>query len=160
MSKPSTTPIPPGYHSLTMHLGIKGGAAAYIDFLKNAFGAEEITRSPGPGGKLMHAQMRIGDSMLMFADDFTAEFGLPPLAEGRLPFVIHLYVPDADAAWNRAVAAGCKVMMPLSDQFWGDRYGHVQDPFGMTWAIAAHTMDYTPEEMMENMQKAMAGGHP
>ena len=159
MSKPATSPIPAGYHALTLHLAVKG-AAAYIDFLKNAFSAEEISRSPGPGGKIMHAQMKIGDSMLMFADDFSAEFGLPPLAEGRLPLVIHLYVPDADAAWNRAVAAGCTVTMPIADQFWGDRYGHVRDPFGMEWAIASHTVDYTPEEVAANMQQAMAGGHP
>src|SRR5271157_4657053 len=102
MAKPAS-PIPCGFHSLTAHLSVNG-AAAYIDFLQRAFNAIEIDRSPGPGGKLMHAEVRIGDSLLMFADDFTAEFGLPPLAEGRLPFQLHLYVPDADATWNQAVA--------------------------------------------------------
>src|SRR5271165_2859599 len=114
----ATSPIPAGFHSLTPHLAIQGvtttgggklGAAQYIDFLKRAFGAEEISRSPGPGGKLMHAQVRIGDSFLMFSDDFGADFGMPPLAQGRLPFHLNLYVPDADAIWAQALAAGCEV---------------------------------------------------
>jgi PhnB protein len=157
----STTPIPPGFHSLTPHLAVKKGAAAYIDFLKKAFGAEELSRSPGPGGKLMHALVKIGDSMLMFADDFAEEFHMPPLAEGRMPFVLNLYVPDADKTYAQAVAAGCEVAMPLSDQFWGDRYGHVKDPFGITWAIATHKEDLTPEEIQQRAAKAMTGGgHP
>lgn len=154
----AANPIPPGFHSLTPHLSIKG-AAAYIDFLKRAFHAEEISRSPGPGGKLMHALVRIGDSMLMFADDFAAEFGMPPLAQGRLPFGLHLYVPDADATWNEALAAGCEVVVPISDQFWGDRYGHVRDPFGMIWAISTRKEDLTPAELQERGAKAFAGGH-
>src|SRR5215469_3662965 len=103
MPNPASSPIPPGFHSLTIHLMVKD-AAGYIDFLKNAFGATEIRRSPAPGGKLMHAQVQIGDSMLMFADDFSAEMHLPPLAEGRMPFVINLYVPDADSTWKQALA--------------------------------------------------------
>jgi uncharacterized glyoxalase superfamily protein PhnB len=157
MPKPAS-PIPPGFHSLTAHLSVNG-AAAYIDFLKRAFNAIEIDRSPGPGGKLIHAEVRIGDSLLMFADDFTAEFGLPPLAEGRLPFQLHLYVPDADGAWNQAVAAGCEVVMPIADQFWGDRYGHVRDPFGFLWSIATRKEDLTPEELQERQAKAFGGGH-
>jgi uncharacterized glyoxalase superfamily protein PhnB len=157
MPKPAN-PIPPGFHSLTAHLSVNG-AAAYIDFLQRAFNAIEIDRSPGPGGKLMHAEVRIGDSLLMFADDFTAEFGLPPLAEGRLPFQLHLYVPDADATWNQAVAAGCEVIMPIADQFWGDRYGHVRDPFGFLWSIATRKEDLTPEELQERQAKAFGGGH-
>src|SRR5438128_2458942 len=94
-------PIPPGFHSLTPHLNVQG-AAKYIEFLQRAFGGVEIHRSPGPGGKLMHATVRIGDSMLMFADDFSEEFHMPPFATGNLPFVINLYVEDADAAWERA----------------------------------------------------------
>jgi PhnB protein len=153
----STTPIPAGYHSLTAHLCIDG-AARYIDFLKNAFGAVEISRSPGPGGKLMHAQVRIGDSLLMFNDDFGGQFGLPPLAQGRLPFHLNLYVPDADATWAQALAAGCEATMPLADQFWGDRYGQVRDPFGISWAIATHIEDPTPAEMQERAAKAF-GAH-
>src|ERR1017187_4667490 len=141
MSK-SANPIPPGFHSLTAQLSVNG-AAAYIDFLKRAFNAVEIARSPGPGGKLIHVEMRIGDSLLMFA----AEFGLPPLAEGRLPFILHLYVPDADATWNQAVAAGCEVLMPISHQFWGDRYAHVRDLFGFLWSIATRKEELTPKEL-------------
>ena len=158
MSKP-VTPIPPGYHSLTPHLNVEG-AAAYIDFLTRAFGAVEIARSPGPGGKLMHVLMRIGDSMLMFADDLSAEFGMPPHVRGNLPFVLSLYVPDADATWAQALAAGCQVKHPIADQFWGDRYGQVSDPFGMTWAIATHKEALTPQEMQERGAKAFGAGHP
>jgi len=112
-------PIPPGFHTLTAHLAVNG-AAKYIDFLTKAFGATEVNRAPGPGGKLMHALVKIGDSLLMFADIFP-EFGSPPIALGHWPIVLTLYVPDADAAFKRAVDAGCTVSMPLSDQFWGDR---------------------------------------
>ena len=156
MPKPAS-PIPPGFHSLTAQLSVNG-AVAYIDFLKRAFNAVEVARSPGPGGKLMHVEMRIGDSLLMFADDFSAEFGMPPLAVGRFPFILHLYVPDADATWNQAVAAGCEVLMPIADQFWGDRYGHVRDPFGFLWSIATRKEDLTPEELRERQVKAFRGG--
>ena len=158
MSK-AANPVPPGFHTVTPHLSVKG-AAAYIDFLKRAFNAVEIARSAGPGGKLMHVEMRIGDSTIMFADDFAAEFGMPPLATGRLPIHLHLYVPDADATWNQALAAGCQATMPISDQFWGDRYGHVTDPFGISWAIATRKEDLTHDEMMERQAKAFAAGHP
>lgn len=158
MSTP-VNPIPPGFHSLTAHLSVNG-AAAYIDFLKRAFDAVEISRSPGPGGKLMHVNMRIGDTMLMFNDDFAAEFGMPPLAQGRLPFTMNLYVPDADATWAQAIAAGCEVTMPIGDQFWGDRYGHVRDPFGISWAIGSRKENLTLQEMQERMAKAFGGGHP
>src|SRR6185503_14220983 len=118
----ATHAIPPGYHSLTSHLSVDG-AAKYIDFLKVAFGATEIARAPGPDGRLMHALVQIGDSMLMFNDLFP-EFGPQPIPGGHWPFVIHLYVTDADAAFAKAVAAGCQITFPLADQFWGDRYGH------------------------------------
>jgi len=156
MAKP-TTPIPAGFHSLTAHLCIDG-AAKYVDFLKSAFDAEEIRRSPGPGGKLMHAQVRIGDSFLMFNDDFGPEAGMPPMAQGRLPFHLNLYVPDADATWAAAVAAGCEITMPIGDQFWGDRYGQLRDPFGIGWAIATHKEDLTPAERLERSAKAF-GAH-
>jgi PhnB protein len=149
-------PIPEGFGTLTSHITVKA-AADYIDFLKRAFNAVEIARAPGPGGKLMHALVRIGDCNLMLNDDFP-EFGLPPIAEGRWPLVIHLYVPDADAAFAQATAAGCEVVMPMSDQFWGDRYGHVKDPSGFTWAIATRTEDLTPAEMQERQAKLFGGG--
>ncbi len=157
MPKPAS-PIPPGFHAITPHLTVNG-AAAYIDFLKRAFNAVEIEseRNAGPGGKLMHARVRIGDSMLIFNDDFGDEFGLPPIAKGRMPFLLNLYVQDADAVWKQAVAAGCQVEMPLADQFWGDRYGHLRDPFGFLWAIASHQEDLTPEELQER-QAAMLRG--
>ncbi len=131
-----------------------------MDFLKKAFDAVELSRSPGPGGKLLHASVRIGDSVVMFADDFGAECGMPPLAQGRLPFHINLYVTDADAAWAKAVAAGCEVTMPIGDQFWGDRYGQVRDPFGFNWAIAMRKEEVTPEELQQRAQKLFAGAQP
>ena len=103
----------------------------------------------------MHASVRIGDSMLMFADPFP-EFGSPPMTEGNWPLVLHLYVPDVDQTFAQAVAAGCKVTMPVSDQFWGDRYGHVKDPFGFTWALSTHKEDLTPEEMKKRQAAAFA----
>jgi uncharacterized glyoxalase superfamily protein PhnB len=130
-----------------------------MDFLKNAFGAIELFRSPGPGDRLMHAEVRIGDSLLVFNDDFGADMGMPPLAQGRMPFHLHLYVPDADATWASAVAAGCTVVMPLSDQFWGDRYGVLQDPFGVSWSIATRQEDLTAEEQEERARKAFGGHH-
>ena len=143
---------------MTAHLSVNG-TAAYSDFLQRAFNAVETARSPGPGGKLRHVEVRIGDSLLMFAGDFTADFGLPPLAQGRLPVHLHLYVRDADAAWNQAVAAGCEVVMPIADQFWGDRYGHVRDPFGFVCSIATRKEELTPQELHERQAKAFAGRH-
>jgi uncharacterized glyoxalase superfamily protein PhnB len=155
MSK-AANPIPPGFHSLTVHL-VVDGAAAYAEFLKKAFSAVEIARSPGPAGKLMHVEMKVGDSVIMFADDFSSEFKMPPVVRGNLPFHLHLYVPDADATFAQAVAAGCQAKMPLADQFWGDRYGHVLDPFGFAWAIATRKEDLTPGEMRDRMAKAFSG---
>jgi len=156
MPKPAAGPIPPGFHSLTIHLMVKG-AAGYIDFLKNAFNATEIRRSPAPDGKLMHAQVQIGDSMLMFSDDFCEEMHQPAFATGHMPYVVSLYVPDADATWKAALEAGCEVVYPIADQFWGDRYGQVKDPYGVTWAIATHIAEPTPQEMAAAMHAT--GGH-
>jgi PhnB protein len=155
----SVNPIPPGFHSMSLHLNVDG-AAAYIDFLKKAFGAVEISRSPAPGGKLMHALVKIGDSMLMLNDDLSAEFHMPPVVRGNLPFYINLYVPDVDATYAQAVAAGAQATMPVADQFWGDRYGHLRDPFGFNWAIATHKEDLTPQQVQERAAKAFGGGHP
>jgi PhnB protein len=149
-------PIPPGFHTLTPHLTVDG-AAKYIDFLKKAFGATEVHRAEGPGGKLMHATVRIGDSMLMLNDHFP-EFGSPPLAHGHLPALLHIYVPDADSVFEKAVAAGCQVTFPIADQFWGSRYGQLKDPFGFNWAVATHTEDLTPEEIKERQAKAFGRG--
>jgi PhnB protein len=157
MSKP-VSPIPSGFNTITAHLNVKG-AEAYVDFLKQAFNAVEVNRSPGPGGKLMHVLMRIGDSMIMFADDFSEEFHMPPFVQGNFPFVLNLYVPDADATWAQALAAGCEVKVPIADQFWGDRYGHVKDPFGFVWAISTRKEELTPEQMKERAAKMFGGGH-
>jgi PhnB protein len=154
MSK-AADPIPPGFHTLTLHLNVNG-AAKYIDFLKSAFGATELHRAPVPSGKLMHAMIKIGDSLVMLADDFSEEMHLPPLAQGRLPVVLSLYVKDADASWKQALGAGCEVVFPIGDQFWGDRYGQVKDPFGFVWAIASKKEELTPAEMEERMHKAMS----
>jgi PhnB protein len=149
-------PVPSGFHTLTVHLTVHG-CADYIDFLKAAFSAVEIRRSPGPGGKLMHADVHVGDSILML-NDFFPEMGAPPIAEGNWPLALTLYVPDADTAWAQAIAAGCKVIMPLQDQFWGDRYGQVRDPTGFVWAIATHRKDLTPEEIQERAAQVF-GSH-
>jgi uncharacterized glyoxalase superfamily protein PhnB len=106
----------------------------------------------------MHATVQIGDSPLMFNDHFP-EYGAAPIADGHWPLTLHLYVPDADAAFAQAIAAGCKVTMPLADQFWGDRYGLVKDPFGFSWAIATHKEDPTPEQMKERQQAMFGGEH-
>ncbi|HKV39475.1 MAG TPA: VOC family protein [Blastocatellia bacterium] len=148
-------PIPDGFRTMTPHLTVKG-ASDYIDFLKRAFNAVEVRRSPGPGGKLMHAHVRIGDADLMLNDDFP-EFGAPPIVEGNWPVTMNLYVPDSDALFAQATAAGCTVTIPLADQFWGDRYGAVKDPFGFNWAIATHIEDPTPAEIAEREAKLFGG---
>ncbi len=145
-------PIPAGNHAITPHLVIKGAAEA-IDFYKRAFGAEELSRMPFPAPdgstRLGHAELRIGDSKLMLADEFPEYGSVGP--DGNSAVTIHLNVTDADAAFARATEAGATVTMPLADMFWGDRYGKVVDPFGHHWSIAEHLEDLSPEQMMERM---------
>jgi PhnB protein len=129
--------IPEGYHSLTPFFNLKN-ADKVIDFLKKAFGAEERARMTDPSGKVMHAELKIGDSILMLAE---------AMQMPEMPSNLHLYVENADAAFERAVAAGAQVVMPLSDQFWGDRYGRLSDPFGNQWSIGTHKEDVSMEEM-------------
>jgi uncharacterized glyoxalase superfamily protein PhnB len=148
-------PIPPGFHTVTPHLIVKDAAKA-IDFYRRAFGAEELSRMPGPNGEIMHAQMRIGDSPIMLADEFPAMGARGPLALGGSPVTLHIYTDDADAVFARATAAGATVKMPLADQFWGDRYGQVTDPFGHVWSIGMHVKDMTPAEMKKAMGEAFA----
>jgi PhnB protein len=145
-------PIPDGMHSVTPHL-VCAGAADAIEFYKKAFGAVEALRMPGPGGKLMHASVRIGGSAVMLVDE-NPEWGLlgPKLLKGT-PVTIHLYVEDVDAFAKRAVDAGAKIIMPIADMFWGDRYGVLEDPFGHRWSVATHLRDMSPEEMKQAMQK-------
>jgi uncharacterized glyoxalase superfamily protein PhnB len=146
-------PIPEGFHSLTPHLVCENAAAA-IDFYKAAFGATELSRLPGPDGKLMHGSVKIGDSILMLTDEFPQYGGFGPKLLKGSPVTIHLYVTDVDTAFAKALAAGAKVKMPLADMFWGDRYGQLEDPFGHFWSLASHTRDTTPAEMQAAM-KAM-----
>jgi uncharacterized glyoxalase superfamily protein PhnB len=152
MSKPAVKPIPDGMHSLTPHI-VCAGAADAIEFYKKAFNAVEQARMPGPGGKLMHAAVRIGDSTLMLVDE-NPEWGmLGPKALKGTPVTIHLYVENVDAAVEQAVAAGAKITMPVADMFWGDRYGVLEDPFGHHWSVATHMRDLSPAEMQEAMKK-------
>jgi PhnB protein len=146
-------PIPAGQHAITPHLITKGASEA-IEFYKRAFGAEELSRMPFPRPdgtiKLGHAELRIGDSRLFLADEFPERGCVGPTGGGS-PVTIHLYVTDADATFASAVEAGASISMPLSDMFWGDRYGRVIDPFGHHWSIAEHLEDLTPDQMMEKM---------
>jgi len=139
--------IPEGYRSVTPHLVVRGAARA-IEFYKRAFGAEEAMRIPSRDGqKVMHAELRIGDSLVFLNDEFPEMGARAPESLGGTPVTLHLYVQDADAVFARAVAAGARPLMPLQDMFWGDRYGKVADPFGHEWAIATHKEDLTPEEI-------------
>lgn len=150
-------PIPEGFRTVTPHLVVKGAAAA-LDFYKKAFGAEECIRMPAPDGRIMHAEIKIGDSIVMLADEFP-EWGMPPRnpqALGGTSVTLHTYVPDVDASFERASEAGCTVAMPPTDMFWGDRYGKVVDPFGHEWAIATHKVDLSPEEMAEAAKAALS----
>lgn len=144
--------MPPGNHTITPHLVIRGAGKA-IEFYQKAFGAEEHCRMPGPGGKIMHAEMQIGDSKFFLCEEFPEYGASSPEALNGSPVTIHLYVPNADAAWDRAVKAGATVEMPLENAMWGDRYGKLKDPFGHKWSIAQHIEDVTPEEMQARMAK-------
>jgi len=148
-------PIPAGCHTVIPHLVVRGAGEA-MEFYKKAFGAKERFRSPGPGGKLMHAEMEIGDSRIYLADEFPEMGSKSPQTLGGTPIVVHLWVTDVDSAFQRAVGAGAKVLMPVADQFWGDRYGSVVDPYGHQWSIATHVKDMTPEEMQKAAAAAFA----
>jgi PhnB protein len=147
-------PIPEGHHTITPHLVIRDAAKA-IDFYKKAFGAVELGRMPMPDGKIMHADLKIGDCHLFLAEEFPG-MSKSPLALGGSPVTLHLYVEDVDSFFQRAVGAGAKVKMPIADMFWGDRYGQLADPFGHEWSIATHKEDPTPEEMKKRAEAAMA----
>lgn len=144
-------PIPEGMRSVTPHL-ICAGAANAIEFYKKAFGAVEAARLPGPDGKIMHAMIRIGDSAIMLVDENPEWGALGPKALKGSSVTIHLYVEDADAFVARAVKAGAKVIMPLDDMFWGDRYGKLEDPFGHHWSVGTHLRDVGMEEMQQAMK--------
>jgi uncharacterized glyoxalase superfamily protein PhnB len=148
----SVKPIPDGYHTLTPFLTVRDAARA-IEFYKNAFGAQERGAMKGPDGKIMHAEMMIGDSIIMLFPEFGA---LSPQSTGGAGMGLHIYLDGVDAAFDRAVKAGAEVEMPVMDQFWGDRYGKLKDPFGHHWSIATHTKDLSLDEMKQGMNDAMA----
>ena len=148
-------PVPDGYHTATPYLSVRGGENA-IAFYKKAFGAEERMRMPGPGGTIMHAEIKIGDSVVMLADE-NPEMGTrsPSSLNGTTGSIL-LYLNDVDVAFGRAIAAGAKELMAPQDMFWGDRMGKLADPFGHEWALATHTEDVAPEEMARRA-RAMSG---
>jgi PhnB protein len=151
----SVKAIPDGYHTLTPYMTVRDAARA-IEFYKQAFGAKERGVMKGPDGKIMHAELIIGDSIFMLADEFP-EFGsMSPLSTGGSGMGLHIYVEDVDSAFDRAVKAGAGVDMPVSDMFWGDRYGKVHDPFGHRWSIATHKADLSADDMKKGMDEMMA----
>lgn len=138
--------IPKGYHAVTPYLSVKGAANA-IEFYEKVFGAKEIMRMPGPDGTIGHAEIQINNCRVMLADEYPDINFRSPLAFGGTPVHIHLYVKNADDVADRAVAAGAKMLRPVQDQFYGDRSGSVQDPFGHVWHVATHTKDISMSEM-------------
>ena len=153
-------PIPDGYHTVTPYLIVKDAAGA-IDFYKKAFGAEEIMRFPGPDGRVAHAEIKIGDSPIMLGDECPVMQSRSPQTIGGTPVGLCLYVKDVDGLSKQAIAAGAKVLKPVQDQFYGDRSGTFQDPFGHQWTIATHKEDVSKEEMrkrMEALVKQQAAG--
>jgi PhnB protein len=149
-------PIPPGYHTVTPYLTVKGAGQA-IEFYKRAFGAQEVERMAGPDGKsVMHAELKIGDSIVMLSDEFPQMGTRSPQTLGGSSGYLFLYVSDVDAAFKRAVDAGAKATMPPADMFWGDRFAKVSDPFGHEWGMATHKEDLSPEEIRKRGQAEMA----
>lgn len=152
----SAKPIPEGFHAVTPSLTVRGAAQA-IDFYKKALGAEELVRMPGPEGKIMHAELKIGDSIIFLSDEFPGMgVSKSPQTLGGCTGTLNLYVNDVDQIFKQAIAAGGKETMPVADQFWGDRYGTFVDPFGFAWGVGTHKEDLTAEEMNQRMQDFMA----
>jgi len=145
-------PIPEGMHTVTPHL-ICAGAADAIEFYKKAFGAVELTRMPGPDGKIMHASIRIGDSVVMLNEEMPEWGSFGPKHLKGSPVTIHLYVENVDAVFEQAVRTGAKITMPIDDMFWGDRYGKLEDPFGHQWSVGTHMRDPSLEEMQKAMEQ-------
>jgi PhnB protein len=148
-------PIPDGYHATTPYLAVDDAAEA-IKYYKKAFGAKERVRMEAPDGKIGHAELEIGDSLVMLSDPFPQASTRPPKELGGTTASVFMYVEDVDAVVERAVDAGATVTMEVADQFWGDRFGTVTDPFGHVWSIATHVEDVAPEAMAERAKQAMA----
>jgi PhnB protein len=151
----ATKPIPEGYHTLTPYLAVDDAAKA-IDWYKKAFSAKERMRMDAPGGKIGHAELEIGDSLVMLSDPFPQASTRPPKELGGTSSSVFMYAEDVDAVVQKAVDAGATVAMEVADQFWGDRFGTITDPFGHLWSIATHVEDVPPEEMAERAKAAMA----
>lgn len=151
-------PIPPGFHTATPYLVIKNAMAA-MDFYKKAFGATERFRMPMPDGRLAHGEIQIGDSIIMMCDEFPEMGGKSPQMLGGSPVNIYLYVEDVDAFYNKALAAGAKSTKPVMDQFYGDRSGQLQDPFGHLWWVASRKEEVSPAELQKRMKAARPGGN-
>src|SRR5579863_9295626 len=153
-------PVPEGYRTITPNLVCRNAARA-IEFYKTAFGATEHRRAPGPNGEIMHAELQIGDSIFFVNDSMNKTVARNAGESVSNPMYIHLYVPNADNLFDRAVKAGARVDMPIQDMFWGDRYGKITDPFGQQWGIATHIEDVAPEDMKKRQDAffAKAAGH-
>jgi PhnB protein len=151
----ATKPVPDGYHTVTPYLAVDDAADA-IEYYKKAFGAKERVRMDTPDGRIGHAELEIGDSLVMLADPFPQSTTIPPSQLGGTSAGVFLYVEDVDAVVKQAVDAGATITMEVADQFWGDRFGSVKDPFGHSWSIATHVEDVPPEEMAERAKEAMA----
>ena len=153
-------PVPEGLHTLTPNLVCKNAAGA-IDFYIKVFGAKELARHTGPHGEVMHAELLIGDTKVFVNDTMNPAGLLAPASGQSNPMYLHVYLPDVDTAFNRAVMAGSRTDMQLQDMFWGDRYGKITDPFGQQWGLATHIEDVTPEELQrrqnEMFSKAASG---
>lgn len=149
-------PIPDGFHTVTPALTVRDGARV-IEFLKKALGAQELMRMPGPDGKtIMHAELKIGDCIVMLSEEQPTMGCRAPASVGAPTSYLYVYVPDVDAAFKRAVDAGAKVLMPVANMFWGDRFGQVEDPSGHRWGLATHQEDVLPEEMSRRQKQFFA----
>jgi PhnB protein len=148
-------PIPEGYNTLTPYLAVEDADRA-IEFYKDAFGAEEILRMPGPDGKIAHAELQFGDSKLMLSDPFPQSNVRPPSERGGPTASVFMYVDDVDVVFEQAKRAGATVVTELENMFWGDRFGTLSDPFGQVWSLAQHVEELAPEEMAERSKAAMA----
>lgn len=152
---PSVKPVPDGFHNVTPYLFIRGAGAA-IDFYKKVFGATEIMRMPGPIGQIMHAELKMGDSIIMLADENPKMGAMSPQTAGGISVSLHVYIENVDDVVQKAIDNGAKLLRPVKDQFYGDRSGTLIDPFGHMWSVATHVEDVSPEEMHKRATAAMS----
>jgi uncharacterized glyoxalase superfamily protein PhnB len=157
MTTSKVKPVPEGFHTVTPFLSVQGAGVA-LEFYKSAFGAKEQSRTLGPDGvSIVHAELQIGDSIVLLCDEAPALGIKSPFTLGGSPVTLHLYVEDVDTLWRQALDAGARVIVPLEDTYWGDRYGKVADPFGYQWSLASRRRDLTPEEIAERAKAAFGG---